>query len=710
MRRERIQRTAALLSFLLILVFVGYTMAGPAQDEEGFYLLSSGKDFAWFADAVRKGETRINARLVNDIYIDDDANTGSGKAEEAGDISGMIPEYGGCFDAGGYGIIGNTPHKRPVFGVITESGCVRNLKIRTSRFESLYENRDPGVREDETFSVPLAAALCGVNYGIIENCTVEADILGDGEAGGVAGYNYGTIADCVFRGRLEGGRCLLRKEEALDLDCPLWRAGGIAAVNYKGGVIRNCASFGDTVLHADGLKIWRDSSGYPNDIRMESCAGGIVGKNNALVERCRNEGNVSCARVAGGIAGASSGIIAGCENTGDILLLAEHAEVTRLRFYENEERVAAGISGYNTGRIQDCAHSGRAVMESDKDRAGYVFGIAQSASSYFCKEGETHNCYYLAGKTAQKYRQSGVYKLSEQQMENVEEYLYGAKAFADVEDFGTLYSSMEVPGTDEADYIRLFTQPQDAGDAEPELGTGPSVRYLLRALDERDFGIVEADTREGRGQAPSFAKKNEAGWLYVYYGAQTAGEKGLSVMVESKEESDTWLLADAEPAIFSSCIFYSVSKNEEGDLFSEDFEKAKENIRKSARAYLGDDCTDLQFYRYGLENGENLFGFTFRCSGWMPGIEEKQLVDCAVFYRMREGLLAEFTGVEAAREDSGLFEAVRYLAASVDQKIMVTEDPVCDSSEYLGRHDWEYETLHNPFALVRKGEWRVEIK
>ncbi len=384
--------------------------------------------------------------------------------------------------------------------------------------------------------------------------------------------------------------------------------------------------------------------------------------------------------------------------------------MTRLRFYENEERVAAGISGYNTGRIQNCAHAGRTVMESDKDRAGYVFGIAQSASSYFCKEGETHNCYYLAGKTAQKYRQSGVYKLSEQQMENVEEYLYGAKAFADVEDFGTLYSSMEVPGTDEADYIRLFTQPQDEGDAEPELGTGPSVRYLLRALDERDFGIVEADTREGRGQAPSFAKKNEAGWLYVYYGAQTAGEKGLSVMVESKEESDTWLLADAEPAIFSSCIFYSVSKNEEGDLFSEDFEKAKENIRKSARAYLGDDCTDLQFYRYGLENGENLFGFTFRCSGWMPGIEEKQLVDCAVFYRMREGLLAEFTGVEAAREDSGLFEAVRYLAASVDQKIMVTEDPVCDSSEYLGRHDWEYEALHNPFALVRKGEWRVEIK
>lgn len=705
MRRERIQRTAALLSFLLILVFVGYTMAGPAQDEEGFYLLSSGKDFAWFADAVRKGETRINARLVNDIYIDDGANTGSGKIDAAKDANGMIPEYEGCFDAGGCGIIGC---RQPVFGVIRQSGSVRNLWIRSSRIESLYENQGSDAQEDEIFGVPLAAGLCGVNYGTIENCTVEADILGDGEAGGIAGYNYGTIADCVFRGRLEGGRCLLRKEEALDLDCPLWRVGGIAAVNYKGGVIRNCVSFGDTVLYADGLKIWRDSSGYPDDIRMESCAGGVVGKNNALVENCRNEGNVSCARVAGGIAGASSGIIAGCENTGDILLLAEHAEVTRLRFYENEERVAAGISGYNTGRIQNCAHAGGAAMESAKDRAGYVFGIAQSASPYFCKEGETQNCYYLAGKTAQKYRQSGVYKLSAQQMENVEEYLYGAKAFADVEDFGTLYSSMEVPGTDEADYIKLFTEPQDTEDAD--FGAEPSVRYLLRALDERDFGIVEVRTREGRGQAPSFAKKNEAGWLYVYYGSETAGEKGLSVMVESKEESDTWLLADAEPAIFSSCIFYSVSKNEEGNLFSEDFEKGKENIRKSARAYLGDDCMDLRFYRYRLENGENLFGFTFRCAGWMPGIEQKQLIDCAVFYRMREGLLAEFIGAEVSREDSGLFEAVRYLAASVDQEIMVTEDPVFDSGEYLGRHDWEYEALHNPFALVRKGEWRAEIK
>ena len=267
---------------------------------------------------------------------------------------------------------------------------------------------------------------------------------------------------------------------------------------------------------------------------MESCAGGVVGKNSGLVESCRNEGAVSCARVAGGIAGANSGTIAECENTGDILLLAEHARVTRLRYYENEERVAAGISGYNTGSIRNCANEGGASMESAEDTAGYVFGIAQNASTYFCQEGRTENCYYLAGKTAQKYRQRGVHKLSAKQMENVEEYLCGPAAFEDV----------------------------------------------------------------------------------------------------------------------------------------------KEKIRRSAEAYLGEECMELQFYRYRLENGE--------------------------------GLLAEFIGMEVSREDSGLLEAVRYLAASVDQEITVTQEPVSDSSEYLGRHDWEYETLHNPFALVSKGEWRVE--
>ncbi len=702
MIRERMQRTAALLSFLLILLFAGYRESEPSRDEEGFYLLSSRKDFMWFVNAAGKGETQINARLISDIYMDGAADAGDGRGALQPNSVCMIPEYGGCFDGGGYRIAGYTSKRHPVFGVITQSGCIKNLEICSSFFAASYEDRNQDMREDaEASGVNTAAGLCSVNYGTIENCEVEADVLGDGEAAGIAGHNYGTISDCVFRGTLEGGRCILRTQEALDIDCPLWRAGGIAAVNYHGGVIRDCVSFGDTVLYADGLKIWRDSSGYPDDIEMESCAGGVVGKNSGLVESCRNEGAVSCARVAGGIAGANSGTIAECENTGDILLLAEHARVTRLRYYENEERVAAGISGYNTGSIRNCANEGGASMESAEDTAGYVFGIAQNASTYFCQEGRMENCYYLAGKTAQKYRQRGVHKLSAKQMENVEEYLCGPAAFEDVEGFQGLYSSREVPGTDETDYIKLY----DESDGEEN----PSrTYYLLRALDERDFGIVEALTPGGRESAASFGKKNEAGWLYVYYGAETAGEKGLSVLTGSQEESETWLLADAEPAIFSSCIFYSVSKNEEGDLFGEDFEDVKEKIRRSAEAYLGEECMELQFYRYRLENGEGLYGWFFRCCGWMPGMEEKQMIDCAAFYRMREGLLAEFIGTEVSREDSGLLEAVRYLAASVDQEITVTQEPVSDSSEYLGRHDWEYETLHNPFALVSKGEWRVE--
>ena len=154
--------------------------------------------------------------------------------------------------------------------------------------------------------------------------------------------------------------------------------------------------------------------------------------------------------------------------------------------------------------------------------------------------------------------------------------------------------------------------------------------------------------------------------------------------------------------------YVDLTADEVKKIVAEVAEDVKEKIRRSAEAYLGEECMELQFYRYRLENGEGLYGWFFRCCGWTPGMEEKQMIDCAAFYRMREGLLAEFIGTEVSREDSGLLEAVRYLAASVDQEITVTQEPVSDSSEYLGRHDWEYETLHNPFALVSKGEWRVE--
>lgn len=730
---------------------------GWADPEEKECLISGREDFESFVRRVRDGETGLDAKLANDIVLNDITAWEDWMENPPDNTYAMIPEYEGCFDGCGYALIGYYSDSHPVFGEIAEGGCLKNLEVRASLFASLYENRE---KDGEEVYVNPAAGLCGYNYGRIADCSLEGIVAGDGMAAGIAVYNDGVIEGCSFSGSVEAGRCILREEEGLDIDCPRWRAGGIAAVNFKDGSVTGCVNHAEVMLYADGLKVWRD--GYLDDVLSETCAGGIVGKNNGSLEKCRNEGRVSCARTAGGIAGANSGKIEGCGNKGEVLLLAEKADVIRLNYFENEERVAGGISGYNTGEISNCYHAGSASRESAKD-PGYVFGIAQSANWVFDGEGTVRNCYYLQGLTEQKYRQYGTYKLSGEEMEDIEEYLYGEKALAEVEGFRTMYKGMEVAGTDGEDYISLSLGPEEdqvyevkEGDslwkiAEDFYGDGTYYRellaerpagghdscvskdgfsikddfsiteekdiliypgekivvphltyYLLRALGEREFYILEAaDENGGSRKASAFAKKEQAGWLYVYYGAYTAGEKGLSVLCRSKEESETWLLADAEPAIFSSCIFFSVTSNQAGDFFANDWEGVKGSIRDSADAYLGGDCWGLRFYRYILDNGENLYGYSFRCYGFQPGTEQQQVIDCTVFYRMREGLLAEFIGVETHRADSDMHAAVRYLAAGVDGEIAVTEEPVCACSEYLGRKDWGFGTLHNPFALVK---------
>lgn len=729
------KRIKYIFAILLTAVF-GFIACSAEREEpvsEEIYLIATLEDFEGFIRLVRNGETNVDARLTADIYFNDTSDFENWEQAPPAYQCPMVSNYEGTFDGDGHSLVGYYSAHHPVFGEVSEGGCIRNLNIRLSYFAALYENRTIPESEDKEVDVSLAAGLCGYNYGRIENCAVEAKVLGDGEAAGIVAQNVGIVKDCSFSGQVEGARCMLRPEETLDIDRPRWNIGGITANNYKGGTISGCTNYGEITLHTGGMKIWRSTHGYANTIRMESCAGGLAGKNNGLMENCRNEGAVYSGRVSGGIAGANSGDIRDCGNEGSVVLLPEAEEII-LDYAESEERVSAGISGYNTGMISNCYSAGSVSMEGDKD-SGYVFGISQNMSVWFDTAGECKNCYYLAGQTDQKYRYSGVYKLSEKEMEEIDAYRYGEKAISDVEGYRTLYPGTGLAGTDEEDYIRLSVGPEEdivyqieAGDslwkiAENFYGDGtyydklkaddilfpreevtvPHLEYyLLRALDERAFGSVHVEGKDHMiGEAASFAKKESAGWLYVYYLAETAGDKGLSVIAPSVEESDTWLKADEEPEIFSSCIFFQVVSNEAGDFFADDWKKVQESIRGSAEHYLGRDCWGLRFYRYVLDSGEKLYGYSFHCYAYQPGMEEKQVLDCAVFYRMRDGLLAEFIGVETQREESDLLAAVRYLAASVDQEIYVVEEPRYNENIYLGRENWAFLPLHNPFAIVK---------
>ena len=74
-------------------------------------------------------------------------------------------------------------------------------------------------------------------------------------------------------------------------------------------------------------------------------------------------------------------------------------------------------------------------------------------------------------------------------------------------------------------------------------------------------------------------------------------------------------------------------------------------------------------------------------------------MNCVVFYRMREGLLAEFIGIEPVSEDMHVLERVRYLAARIEDGPAL-EEISYTGEEFYGREDWNFTRLHNPFATA----------
>lgn len=289
---------------ILLIAVLGFIACSAEREEpvsEEIYLIATLEDFEGFIRLVRDGETKVDARLTADIYFNDASDFENWEQTPPAYQCPMISRYEGTFDGDGYSLVGYYSAHHPVFGELSEGGCIRGLNIRLSYFATLYENRDIPESEDEEACVNVAAGLCGYNYGEIEGCAVDAKVMGDGMAAGIVAYNGGIVKDCTFSGEVEGARCMLRPEEALDIDRPRWHAGGITANNYKSGTISGCTNYGKITLHTGGMKIWRSTHGYANTIQMESCAGGLAGRNNGLMENCMNEGAVFSGRVSGAL-------------------------------------------------------------------------------------------------------------------------------------------------------------------------------------------------------------------------------------------------------------------------------------------------------------------------------------------------------------------------------------------------------------------------
>jgi len=716
---KRTAQAAAVLCFACVLLAAAYRYQErdadpltPPRDTDGYYLLSTKEDFRWFISRDRDPYT--NVRLANDLILNDTAGWENWADAPPEHSYGAIPSYYGHFDGNGHALEGYyTSYGKWLaflFTVLEEDARVTDLTIRNSLFQTVYEDC---VYEDESgkTDVVTASALCFANYGVIENCEVQAKVTGAWDAGGIAGINYGQMTNCRFSGTVEAGTDHSTEAPEYTSTRNALFAGGICRSNQ--GIIRNCVNEGTVKLDAISETF------YVHDF----AAGGISGRQSeeGRIEDCRNKGDVTGMELAGGIVGASWGSIYKCQNSGKV-----HIEQIERDYVET--LISAGICASNGGIVDTCVNTG-AVTVSQKYLSfrSPIYGIA--CNTVNPDKGLIENSFYLDEKAVQVYPQRGVRKLKTSELSEFSAYISGEKRLekTDFVDFLCFVPYDPETHKNDPDYVRLgFGPPEDVeyeaapgdtlweiakryyGDGRyygnlvwknPGLEEGPLLPGMKLTVPHRDLAAVRRYDEEGFGFAYCRLPSGENGpTRYVlskpmnwYYGTMRfAADAGLETLWPKTPDA-----AESEDIR----IFYRVDSNPDGDFFEGRWPEVQERIRKSAAAYWGDSVDTFEFDHYTLDHGENLY-----CYSFVVYRKDEKLV-CQTAYRLCENMLVELIGVQPLKPHERIGEShdvllrVPYMAAFADTNAKM-EEAQSDPETFYGREDWDFPQIHNPFAIA----------
>lgn len=339
------------------------------------YQISSREELYWFARLVNgtlkdeEKDVSANAILTDDIIVntgvlDANKNLVSGKDfipwEPIGTSYSDDKAYSGTFDGNKHTISGlyfdkTRSYQVGLFGYIGAKGKLFNVGVLDSYFQFSAEG----------------GGVCGVNCGVLQNCSNSSTVIGTGQTaiiGGVCGTNSGTVRDCKNTGSVRGHE----------------KIGGVCGRNEFNAIIENCfneGTFSETVKSVGGVC-------GENGGTIKSCyntasvsgtdyLGGVCGSNSddGTITNCFNEGTVSGQYSVGGVCGSNSdgGTITNCFNKGTV---------------NGADFSVGGVCGNNDLRctIKSCYNTGS--VNGTGDSVGGVCGYAY---------GGTTNCYYLSG-------------------------------------------------------------------------------------------------------------------------------------------------------------------------------------------------------------------------------------------------------------------------------------------------------------------------
>lgn len=709
MFRKRLAQIAAVFGLLYVCLFTGRQNYVPARYSDGYFLLRTEEDFRWFITTEGEENPDINVRLATDIILNDPKDWETWADTPPDNRYPWIPFYNGHFDGNGHTLTGyNAAYPdtdTAIFETLGEDARITNLTLRNSVFaippEVWYQCR----YEDGKGGTVMvnAAALCHINYGLIENCQVEAKVSG-AYAGGIVGVNFGQIKDCRFRGTVEAGMVTEEATKGGTLmpppdNCPVC-AGGIAARVAKGGEIVNC----------------------------------------------ENDGDVTSVQLAGGIAGVSRGAIEQCKNNGNI-------HIEQIGKDEPELLIGAGICAANGYRIKTCLNTGAVtVNQKSLSFCAPIYGVAYNRYLYHygsadidtsVRKGTITDSYYVKERVTQDYGQSGVNKISlSEQADFPDKFSWERQ-----QQFGRhhidFHDYYHEEDADDNDVIHLGFGPKE--DLRYEVKPGDSLWSLSKRFygNGRLYGNIKADNPELQEgvllpgmeiliqhyDLAVHRKKDEEGFGLSYL---PSGENGTTRFVtrkpiewaygrlESEEGAGLdmlWPKTGKDLHHFfietgESCVFCRVDANPDGDFLDGHWEEAQARIREYAETCYGKNVRCFEWNRYDLDNGEHLYSYCFLA--YRP---EGNLVG-SVAYRLCDNMLAEFIGLEPLRaytydgEDIGdidmeyshlllheVTDRVPYMAAVTDTGMKI-EEARYNTDTFYGRENWPFPQLHNPFALA----------
>lgn len=289
MTKKLLSLFLALLLLCNLSLFASAAEEGEEPVQRKTLTISSLEEFLAFAENCRLDtfSQDMDVVLASDIDLLDI------------DFEG-IPSFSGTFDGKGHTISSLAITKdgsiQGLFRYLTECAVVKNLTV--------------GAAIQPAGSRDKIGTIAGSNEGLVQNCSVQAEISGNNMVGGIVGFNAvsGTVEGCRIRGVIQGTHFI----------------GGIAGQNN--GVIRNCknhAAINTTAQQneVDLSDVTLASLTNSEQATTVTDVGGIAGISSGVIRSCQNKGDVGYQHMGyniGGIAGTQSGYLVDCENTGHI--------------------------------------------------------------------------------------------------------------------------------------------------------------------------------------------------------------------------------------------------------------------------------------------------------------------------------------------------------------------------------------------------------